>query len=316
MMACLITMMVEKTMVDMVEKQGGMKKVNEDLPFVTIEKIENHKEISDDELKHDLENIRKFKADTNKNCFAGNPFQYHFQFKNLLACPRKDGTTIYDIAKNSEKWKKLIKYTRDKNRGGRSAAGNVYECFRINGGAVVMFKATTAKYLYAKYGATHVLDPTAGWGGRLLGAYGLNIDYTGIDTNIDMKPAYDGMIAFLGEKYKSSMIWEDCLKVDFSQIDYDFVLTSPPYSNLEKYAHMKGWKDNEDFHINFFIPLWKKCLKHIKRDGKVCFNISPKMYEEAQKYGLLPCDSEEDLKQQLGQKKTKKTQDKIYIWDR
>ena len=30
-----------------------------------------------------------------------------------------------------------------------------------------------------------VLDP-AGWGGRMLGAWALGIDYTGIDTNINM----------------------------------------------------------------------------------------------------------------------------------
>ena len=39
------------------------------------------------------------------------------------------------------------------------------------------------------------------------------------------------------------------------------------------------------------------------------------MYEDAVKYGLTPCDTEEDLLQQLGQSKGKKKQDKIYIWN-
>jgi hypothetical protein len=38
------------------------------------------------------------------------------------------------------------------------------------------------------------------------------------------------------------------------------------------------------------------------------------MYDDALNYGLKPCDEEEDLKQQLGQKMNKKKQDKIYIW--
>jgi hypothetical protein len=38
------------------------------------------------------------------------------------------------------------------------------------------------------------------------------------------------------------------------------------------------------------------------------------MHADALKYGLPPCDLEEDLLQQMGQAKGKKKQDKIYIW--
>jgi len=309
-----------------------LKPVNLHLSSVTISDVENHKHITTTELHKDLNNLNKFKAVDNKNNFAGNPFLYHFQFKNLLKCRRQDGKTIYDIWNDKPEWDKLIESTRQRNRGGRTAAGNVFECFRINLGSVVMFKATTAKYLYKKYGATKVLDPTAGWGGRMLGAWSLGIDYTGIDTNIEMKPAYDDMVKFLNEytgfdnpnfaivnSSNLKMIWQSCLDADFSKIDYDFVLTSPPYVNLEIYEHMELWDSNEAFYREFFIPLWTKCVEHIKPGGRVCFNISPKMYEDAVRFGLPICDEEEDLLQQMGQKKTaikkgKKKQDKIYIW--
>ena len=157
------------------------------------------KQVTTAELCRDLNNLDEFDATTNDNNFAGNPFLYHFQFKNLLKCRRKDGKTIYDIWNDSVERDKLIEQTKLRNRGGRTAAGNIFECFRINLGSVVMFKATTAKYLYKKYKVKSVLDPTAGWGGRMLGAWALDINYTGIDTNIEMKPAYDSMIQFLGE---------------------------------------------------------------------------------------------------------------------
>ena len=305
-----------------------LKPVNKHLDSVTIEDIENHKAISTRELQKDLENLRRFDATENKNNFYGNPFLYHFQFKNLLNCRREKGKTIYDIWNDPEEQKKLIENTRKRNRGGRTAAGNVYECFRINLGSIVMFKSTTAKYLYRKYGATHVLDPTAGWGGRMLGAWALDIDYTGIDTNTELKPAYDSMIDFLDKEQEFDsnlfeteasnlqMIYESCLDVDFSEIPYDMVLTSPPYINLELYEHMEPWQSDEAFYKDFFLPLFEKCLKHIKIGGNVCFNISPKMYEDALKHGLPECDSEEDLLQQLGQQKGKKKQDKIYIWQK
>ena len=305
-----------------------LKPVNRHLDSVSIEDIENHKTISTRELQKDLESLRRFDATENRNNFYGNPFLYHFQFKNLLNCRREKGKTIYDIWNDPEEQKKLIENTRKRNRGGRTAAGNVYECFRINLGSIVMFKSTTAKYLYRKYGASHVLDPTAGWGGRMLGAWALDIDYTGIDTNTELKPAYDGMIDFLNKEQEFDrelfetqtsqlkMIFKSCLDVDFSEIPYDMVLTSPPYINLELYEHMEPWQSDEAFYKDFFLPLFEKCLKHIKIGGNVCFNISPKMYEDALKHGLPECDIEEDLLQQLGQQKGKKKQDKIYIWQK
>lgn len=308
-----------------------LKPVNENLDSVTITDIENHKLISDKDLSKDLDNLRSFDSSQNRNNFYGNPFLYHFQFKNLLNCKREKGKTIYEIYNDKEEWDKLIDSTRKRNRGGRTAAGNVFEAFRINLGSVVMFKATTAKYLYQKYNAKSVLDPTAGWGGRMLGAWALDIDYTGIDTNTEMKQAYDDMIEFLDKKNDFSsdlfevekpnlkMIWQSALDVDFSEIEYDMVLTSPPYVNLELYEHMEPWESNEAFYKQFFIPLWQKCIDNIKKGGVVCFNISPKMYEDALANGLTPCDDEEDLLQQMGQrqedlKKGKKKQDKIYIW--
>jgi hypothetical protein len=305
-----------------------LKPVNLLLDKVTIQDIENHKIITHDDLLRDLNNLRAFQAETNANNFYGNPFLYHHQFKNLLNCRREKGKLIYDIHSDNEQWDKLIDNTRKRNRGGRTAAGNVFECFRINLGSIVMFKSTTAKYLYKKYKAKSVLDPTAGWGGRMLGAWALGIDYTGIDTNVEMKDAYSNMIDFLDNETglnnnlfettspdsNLKMIWESALDVDFSKLDYDFVLTSPPYVNLEVYEHMTEWKSDEDFYKDFFIPLWDKCFKHIKPGGHVCFNISPKMYDDAISFGLEACHDEEDLKQQLGQQTGKKKQDKIYIW--
>ena len=304
-----------------------LKPVNENLDKVTISDVEDHKLITIDELNKDLKNLLDFEADENTNNFYGNPFLYHFQFKNLLNCKREGGRTIYEIYKDRAEWDKLIDSARKRNRGGRTAAGNVFECFRINLGSIVMFKSTTAKYLYKKYNARSVLDPTAGWGGRMLGAWALGIDYTGIDTNTNMKPAYDKMTEYLSSYNQFNnplfeqenntnlkMLWSSALDVDFSKIDYDFVLTSPPYVNLEIYEHMDKWTSDEAFYKEFFIPLWQKSVDNIKKGGHVCFNISPKMYDDAVTHGLEPCDDEEDLKQQLGQQTGKKKQDKIYIW--
>ena len=282
-----------------------IRTINDNLNAVTLADIENHKSISDDELRKDIQGLKNYDAAINSNSFHGNAFLYHHQLKNLLKCRRQDGRTIYDVWADDELKDKLLASTKQRNRGGRTAAGNIFECFRINLGAVVMFKATTAKYLYHKYSATSVLDPTAGWGGRMLAAHSLGIAYTGIDTNIEMRAAYDSMIEFLNRPEEINdlftientspelkMIWQDCLSVDFGEIEYDFVLTSPPYVNLEIYQHMVPWSTDDEFYLDFFIPLYHKCRQHIKPGGHIAFNISPKMYDRARALGLPICCQE------------------------
>lgn len=290
---------------------------NLDINDISLVDIENHKLASNDRLDRDLSNLLKYPATENKNSFCGNTFQYHFQLKNLLKCRRENNLNFYETWNQEYPW--LIEQTKKMDRSGASTAGNIFECFRRCKGSIVLFKAVTAKFIYKKYKATKVLDPTAGWGGRMLGAWSLGLDYTGIDTNTDMKESYNNMIQYL-ENYKKTgnieLIWEDTNSVDYSKIDYDFVLTSPPYVNLELYNEMTPWNNDAEFYRDFFIPMWKKSLKHIKEGGKVCFNISPKMYDAALSYGLEPCDIEENLLQQLGKQHKTKKQDKIYIWSK
>jgi len=88
---------------------------------------------------------------------------------------------------------------------------------------------------------------------------------------------YDDMISFLEKETNPffeevsnlRMIWDSCLDVDFSKIDYDFVLTSPPYINMEVYEHIPEWSSNEDFYRNFLISLINKCKLYIKSGGYV-----------------------------------------------
>ena len=278
-----------------------------EIATITFQEIVDHKKLSDAQLDRDIKNLIKYPATTNKRSFAGNPFLYHYQMENLCKVSIKGKPSLYDKMNNKELYDKLYANMLSLKRTG-TLPNKMFEAERYNN-AVVLFKATTAKYIYKKYGATSVLDPTAGWGGRMLGAHVLNIPYTGIDTNTNMKPIYDSMITKLGDN-KLKMIYESCLDVDFSTIEYDFVLTSPPYINLEIYECMTPF-DPKLFYTNFLIPLLDKCLKHIKPGGRVCFNISPKMYEDLTKIYRV-CDEEEDLLQQLRLARDK--QDKIYIW--
>ena len=310
-------------------------RIPDKMPY-TFQDILACKDISEEDIKRDWENLCKFDALSNPRKFCGNPIIYKYQFENLLKCRR--GTKGYktleewfsDDKLKDELWKLAVHINR-RDKAPYPSPTDVYECHRKCKGSIVAFKASTAKYIYKLFGAENVLDPTAGWGGRMLGAMSLGISYTGIDTNVNMKEAYFNMmkvgnpwslsdgdrlgkIALYNGNYKMEMIWKSCFDVDFSKGDYDLVLTSPPYDNMEIYEHSELYdNENNKYYEDFLIPLMNKL--HDETDCPICINISPKIYKTlTEKYNYPECDKQIDLRQQMGKQYKTKSQDYIYVW--
>ena len=301
------------------------------MPY-TLEELQSCKQINFDgkphargytTVKKDYQALCDWSADVNSLKKCGNPVLYYYQFYNLFKCKREDGDKRKDIPgcgnieeiyksgpENIEilwQWTKI----RNRNKGLLPRPIDVYEAFRRNTGPLVMFKASTAKYIYKKFNSQSVLDPTAGWGGRLLGASSLGIKYTGIDSNINLKEGYDKMIKDLNIE-NCNMIWKSCLEVDYSKINYDLVLTSPPYINLELYENMPKFQSDVLFYTEFLVPMMNEVYKHLQTGGHMCINISPKMYKHLIKSGYYrECDSNIDLKQN-----SSTTKDLIYVWNK
>jgi len=285
---------------------------------ITMESIPTYqqviacKQLTDEQLKKEWTKLTKFKPTTNKNCFAGNPILYHYQLDNLCQVKLKTGS-FKDIMDDEERcrdtWEKCNKYANGSRPD--NAPLRLFELWRRMNGAIVFFKPTVAMYMYNRFKATAVLDPTAGWGGRMMAAAAMDIKYTGIDTNTNMTGAYEGIMNLI-QKDNVKMIWQDALTVDFSEIDYDFVLTSPPYVNLELYEKMTPYESKEAFYKKFLIPLINKCRGSIRRNGKVCINIDVKMYNDLLKFGYEACSETHDMFQQKVQGKNKGQ--KIYVW--
>jgi hypothetical protein len=293
--------------------------IPEKMPY-TFEEIVNCKNFTIEEIKKDYKSLCNFDAKQNPRKLCGNKTIYQYQFRELLKC-RRDSSgykILEEWFSDPELKEKLWNDALKRNRNPKSpypSPADIYECHRINNGAIVMFKPSTAKYLYKKFEAKSVLDPTMGWGGRLIGATSLGIKYTGFDTNVDLKIGYEKMIEDLNfENVK--LFWETSLNEDIiKNLEYDMVLTSPPYINLELYENMSPWKNEDEFYNDFLIPLMTLCYKYLKDGGVNCWNISPKMYKNlTEKYGYSLCDTQEDLRQSLGQKMKTKSQDYTYVW--
>jgi len=294
-------------------------------PCPTYESVIASKQLTEAELIKSLKTLRRFKADEPARCFAGNPVLYHFMLDALCHVRLKNGSfrdLMYSEELRNDMWEKANKYANGSRENNLPL--RLFEMWRRMNGAIVFFKPTAAMFVYKKYKATSVLDPCAGWGGRMLGAWALGIDYIGFDTNPMLPAPYEKMAELLIKEKPDSagslrMIYDDIQGEGgeddfyFKTRDYDFVLTSPPYLNLELYPGMTPFEGKEQFYKNFLIPLISKCRKYIKTGGRVAFNISPPMYRDLTEVFKYEKAAEAvPLLQQKVQGKDKG--DMIYVW--
>jgi 16S rRNA G966 N2-methylase RsmD len=256
-------------------------------------------------------NLIKYNATKNKRSFAGNKVIYKYFIEVMMKTRYKNGKTMQENFEDDpcKVWKQVCKIDRRKRQP--PSPTDIFELNRT----ITFFKPTIAKHLCVKFNAKSVLDPCAGWGSRMLGCISANAKYTGYDTNINLKEPYDNMISDLKLK-NAEIIYESCLEdINWNGLKYDLVLTSPPYENLEIYEGMKPFKNDDVFYNDFLIPMIEKCRRYILPNGKVCINISPKMYEKlTNKYMYQKAPNKINFLQQMGQKIGKK-EDFIYIWD-
>lgn len=176
--------------------------------------------------------------------------------------------------------KKLIKRMIEKNTSMNN--GSLLGCYRCEFGGVYNFPSNIAKSLFNYYNAKHILDPCAGYGGRLLGFWSSNaITYTGIDPN--KKIPYNLLINTLQEIHPSEkkiQLFNNCAEeFDYSKINpVDFIFTSPPYFNLEIYSHDETqscirYPTYEEWLEKFLFKMISSANIALIKDGYFCINI-------------------------------------------
>ena len=235
-------------------------------------------------------------ADINQAAKIGNAAMDHYFFRHRLAAKTKRHISYYEWIrtywKRNESEHRFYKFNLAQGKTPEKAR---YAVFRLYYGAIHGFKPLIAKWLYCTYKPrTAVLDFSAGWGGRCLGAMALGIPYIGIDTNVDLRPAYERMAKELDPSLQDNvtMRFQDAAATDFSRFKYDMVFTSPPYFKtvkpIEGYAHMPDYKDRADFNARFLFPVVRATYSNLARGGTYALNIPDDMYDEIRAAGILP----------------------------
>ena len=141
------------------------------------------------------------------------------------------------------------------------------------------FKCINMIYLVKLFNAKSVLDPSSGWGDRLIAAMSCNIRYVGVDPNVLLHPKYQEMIKFFAPKNKHkqyTMINGKIQDVKLPNEKFDMVLTSPPYFKIEKYSNRGEVLDNNEneWFKNFMIPMINKTYSKLNNNGKLVLIIN------------------------------------------
>ena len=150
------------------------------------------------------------------------------------------------------------------------------------------FVSLVALEVYRYFKPKTILDFSAGWGDRLIGAlaYG-RAEYTGVDPSVCMRPRYKEIINFFttycpeiaGSKEKYKVIKKPFEDYRPRVGHYDLVFTSPPFfdyeiyekgnktQSVDRYPSVEIWKQN------FMFPALEKSLLALKVGGHLALYI-------------------------------------------
>lgn len=198
-------------------------------------------------------------------------------------------TNFYDIktSKNksfSQMWKdeNLLKKILIWNRKSHSTPylselkRGIYFC----GGIVksTMYRPQLAKLITKN--RKNVLDPCAGWGGRMLGSVSNGCNYYAFEPNVETYTNLIQLSKFLNIESKVYIFCDDARNMDkYCLPEFDCILTSPPYFDLEIYSdeNTQSIHNVESYRewVNKFLqPIIQYSTSLLVNDGISCWNVA------------------------------------------
>lgn len=141
------------------------------------------------------------------------------------------------------------------------------------------FRPTIAKWVYDNFsGDGKVLDYSAGYGGRLLGAISSDkvISYTGVDPCLN---TYNGLCEIKKVSNKDIYLYNEAFEDVILNETYDLSFSSPPYYNTEEYDYSDKqsfirYKTKDDWKNNFLTKIIEKNFELLKQNGIFIINIA------------------------------------------
>ena len=201
----------------------------------------------------------------------------HF-FPNFFDIENKDGNSFKSLWK-ADKLEKVLRWNRKSHSTPYLSELRRGIYFNYKLAKSTMYRPQMAKMVVTNLGAKRVLDPCAGWGGRMLGVVAAGAEYVAFEPNTETYEGLLKLIKLLGIEDKVRIINDSALEMDKYDIgEFDLILTSPPYFDLEVYSHedtqsIKGCDTYSMWVNNFLKPLIELSISHMKQNGWSCWNV-------------------------------------------
>ena len=201
----------------------------------------------------------------------------HF-FPNFFDIENKDGNSFKSLWK-ADKLEKVLRWNRKSHSTPYLSELRRGIYFNYKLAKSTMYRPQMAKMVVSNLGAKRVLDPCAGWGGRMLGCVSAGAEYVAFEPNSETYEGLLKLIKLLGIEDKVRIIKDSALEMDKYDIgEFDLILTSPPYFDLEVYSHedtqsINGCDTYKMWVDKFLNPLINLGLNHLKLNGWSCWNV-------------------------------------------
>jgi len=132
----------------------------------------------------------------------------------------------------------------------------------------------------------HILDPCAGWGGRMIGCSVVAANYCGYEPATQTAHGLRRLAKFIRSMRTDFRARIHCQPYEDSDElpnFYDFALTSPPYYDSEIYSDeptnsLNRYHSFDEWCDNFYLPLIDKTMRQLKPGAVFVINIGDRRW--------------------------------------
>lgn len=133
---------------------------------------------------------------------------------------------------------------------------------------------------------SRVLDPCAGWGGRMIGFSTVVNNYHCCEPSTKTFVGLGNLSSFirrLNSNFNVAIFARPFEDTEFDTDIYDFALTSPPYYDTEEYSDeetnsLNRYKSFDAWCIGFYVPMIEKVMNSLKDGCTFVINIGSRKY--------------------------------------
>lgn len=233
---------------------------------------------SEEQLKKDWDALKNYKIEsdnTSSTVRVGMKFCEHF-FPNFYNIKNSKGVS-FASSWNKENLVKILKWNRKSHSTPYMSEikRGIYFCTGLTKNT--MFRPHLAKTVVSYFPGDTVLDPCAGWGGRMLGTLAAGKKYIGFEPNVETYQGLKNIAHFIGEKPKLHNTGAENIYKNVPTL-VDIVLTSPPYFNLEVYCDSPNQSENmyktyEEWRDKWLAEVIYQATDCLTETGVSCWNV-------------------------------------------